>query len=295
MDLVGFENNGERRRVEQLHLAGDGKHFLAGAGAHHHVAAVLPEAAARVDDRCAAAAELVDPLRDGFAVAGDDERELSGIRAVHDLVGDDGEYEIDEHAIDDAVKIAENDAAEHHDNAVRNQNEPAERQMRVLGFERKRDKVRAAGGRVPHIDERVAQPAEHARAYGGDEPLAGVNRQERRYVVNKERGEDHAPDAAKKKPAAEQPVTEDRHRDVENDRHHADGQAEQPVEDQRETRKAGHRELCRQCKVIDGDAGQDAPGNFHERIEHPRLSEQLSHGGHLPFPFYQIIKNGCEL
>ena len=161
--------------------------------------------------------------------------------------------------------------------------------MRVLGFERKRDKVRAAGGRVPHIDKRVAQSAEHARAYGGDEPLAGVNRQERRYVVNKERGEDHAPDAAKKKPAAEQPVAENRHRDVENDRHHADGQAEQPVEDQRETRKAGHRELGRQCKVIDGDAGQDAPGNFHERIEHPRLSEQLSHGGRPSFPL--VSKN----
>ena len=103
---------------------------------------ILPEAAARVDDRCAAAAELVDPLRDGFAVVGDDERELSGVRAVHDLVGNDGENEVDH----DAVKIAENDAAEHHNDAVREHDEPAERQVRVLGLERHCDEVRAAGG-----------------------------------------------------------------------------------------------------------------------------------------------------
>ena len=188
MDFIGFEDDGERRGVEQLHFARDGEHLLPGAGAHHHIAVILPEAAARLDDRCAAAAELVDPFRDSFAVIGDDERELAGVRTVHDLVGDDGKNEINEHAVDDAVEIVENDAAEQHDDAVREQDEPAERQMRVLGLESQRDEVRAAGGGIAHIDERIAQPAEHARADGGDEPLAGIYWQERRYIVNKERG-----------------------------------------------------------------------------------------------------------
>ena len=190
---------------------------------------VLPEAAARIDDGCAAAAELVDPVRDGFAVVRYDERELAGIGAVHDLVGDDGENEVDHHAVDDAVKIAENDAAEHHDDAVREQNEPTKRQVRVLGLERHRDEVRAAGGGIAHIDERIAQSAEHARADGGDEPLAGILREHRGYVIHEERGEDHAPHAAKEKPPPEHPIAEDRHGDIQHDGHHADGQIEQTV------------------------------------------------------------------
>lgn len=140
-----------------------------------------------------------------------------------------GENEVDHHAIYDAVKIAENDAAEHHNDAVREHDEPAERQVRVLGLERHCDEVRAAGGGVAHIDERVAQPAEHARADGGDEPLAGVLRQHRGYVIHEKRGEDHAPHAAEEKPPPEHPIAEDRHRDVEHNGHHADGQIEQAV------------------------------------------------------------------
>lgn len=87
------------------------KHFFVAAGAHDHLFLFPAVASVSAEDGTAALAAVVNDLADFRTVLCDDESQLTGINSVHKLIHCYCKNIIYNHSVNDAVHIAEQDAA----------------------------------------------------------------------------------------------------------------------------------------------------------------------------------------
>ena len=251
LDLVGLQHDHEAVGVQPAHELFHLIQLFAAAGAEHHVPPVLLVAAVCLEDGGPPVHRPVDGLADGGAVVGDDQGQHAGIEAEHHPVDDVGGQEVEDQAVDDGVHIPEHQPVGQDDRQRRAEGDVAEGQVPPLGLDGHGDEVQAAGAGVLHIDQRVADAADHAAAQGRQQAVPAIFRQVGQHIVGEQREEDHAAKAAQKEGPPQQFVTAQDDGDVDKDVAQAHGHAEKAVQDGAQARHAGDRDLRRHGKAVD--------------------------------------------
>ena len=267
MDLVGLKHDDEAARVEGLHGMLDLIELLVGAGAEHDIPRVAAVAAAPLQDRGAAVGYPVDLGTGGSAVIGDDHGQHRGGEAEHHLVDDGGDKEIEHDTVDDGVYIAEHGTGEDDDGQRRRKGDVAERQIRVAGFDSHCDEVEAACAGVVHVDQCIADAADHTGADRGQQAVALIDRQQRQHIVGGDGKEYHAVDAAQEESAPKQLVGAQDDRNVDQHIAQAHRHAEQAVQDGADARNAGDRDTGRNGKAVDACRGDQAAECLQQEIQ----------------------------
>ncbi len=128
------------------------------------------------------------------------------------------------------------------------------------------DKVCASGGGVLHIDDGVSCACDDACTHSGEQAASAVYGKQRGNIVDHHRRDNHTAQGAQEKYASQQAVTQDSHRNIQNNGGNTDGKIKQTVQDYGNTRKTGHGKLGVEGKVVNPDGNQKASQKLHKNV-----------------------------
>lgn len=229
MDLVGLQHDDEAAGVDGLHGVLDLVELLVGAGAEHDVLRLAAVAPVTLQNRRAAVCHAVNFRAGGLAVIGHDHGQHRGREAEHHLVDDSRHDKIKHDTVNNGINILEHRTVEQDNRQRRRKRDVAERQVRMPCLDAHGDEVKAAGARVVHVDQRIADTADHAAANRRQQAVPLVDRHQRQQIVRKDCKEHHAVDTANKERSAKQFIGAEDDGDVDEHIAQAHGDAEQAV------------------------------------------------------------------
>ena len=161
----------------------------------------------------------------------------------------------------------ENHAVQHNDRQRRRKGQIAEGQVRVLDLDGHGDKIQAAGAGVLHIDQRIADAADHAAADGRQQAVPLIDGQVRQDGIGVDGKHNHTEQAAQKERTTEFFIAEQHNGDVQHNGGNTDGQPEQAVQNGADARDTGDRHARRHGKAVNAQRGNEAADGFQQKVD----------------------------
>lgn len=273
-----MQHNDKATRVQHLHGVLDFIQLFVGTGAQDHILGLPAVAAPALQDGGTAVCHPVDLIAGGLAVVGDDQRQHGGGEAEHHLVDDRRHNEVEHQTVDDGIHIVKHRTVEQDDRQCRTEGQVSEGQVGMFCLDGHGYEVDSTGTGVLHVDQGVANAADHTAADGGQQPVAGVNRHKGQQVVGEYGKQNHAAQAAQQEGTAQQLVAEKDDGHIDEHIAQAHGQAEQAVENGADAGHAGNRNFRRHGKAVDACGRNKAAQHFQQQVDffilrHRRSSE----------------------
>ena len=238
-------------------------------GAEYHPAGGMAVAALRGENGHSPIHLCCQYLSHFVGQGGNDDHQLAVVarQAEHDRVDQLGGRKDRDHGIERVLDIAVDERGQRHYDRVRDQNDPADAEIRKTPIQIAGDDIRAASTAAAQQDQAKPRARQDTAEHGGDDPLATVGDRGQLKEIDQQRYHCRGNDRAQDKTPAALHRAPDEQRDIQQQGCNADGSREQVIEHRRDTRHAAGGDLIRRGKIRNRQSVQNS-SEEHQEIVH---------------------------